>query len=98
VEPGEFETLPLVPALRVCSCGQRTRWSHLQYVGKGRSAAVYICVGCGRAFRGGAAEASARKSEPRSRKPLPTGGPPDNPVLDQEVAAKLRALLSDPDS
>ncbi|MFZ0995110.1 MAG: hypothetical protein WAO09_03900 [Candidatus Dormiibacterota bacterium] len=96
--PSEFETLPLVPALRLCGCGQRTRWSHLQYLGSGRSAPVHVCIGCGRAFRGGAAEESPRKAAPRSRKPLPAGGPPDNPVLDQQVAAKLRALLSDPDS
>ncbi len=95
--PSEFQTLPQVSAVRLCTCGQRIRWSHLQYLGRGRSAPVYVCVGCGRAYRGGAAEGSAQKAEPRSRKPLPAGGPPDNPVLDQKVAAQLRALLSDSD-
>jgi hypothetical protein len=98
VGPSEFQALPQVPVLRLCTCGQRTRWGHLQYLGRGRSAPVYVCAGCGRAYRGGVAEGIASKAEPRSRKPLPAGGPPDNPVLDERVAAQLRALLSDPDA
>jgi hypothetical protein len=97
VGPSEFQALPPVPALRLCTCGQRTRWSHLEYLGRGRSAPLYVCAGCGRAYRGGTAEGSSQKAEARSRKPLPAGGPPDNPVLDEQAAAKLRALLSDPD-
>ena len=94
--PSEFQALPPVPALRLCSCGQRTRWSHLQYLGRGRSSPVYICVGCGRSYRGREAEGALEQVRSKSRKPLPEGGPPDNPVLDEQVAAKLRRLLSDP--
>ena len=93
--PSEFQALPRVPALRLCTCGQRTRWSHLQYLGRGGSAPVYVCVGCGRAYRGGAAEGSSQKAVPRSRKPLPAGGPPANPVLDEEVAAKLQEMIGE---
>jgi hypothetical protein len=32
----------------------------------------------------------------RKQRPLPEEGPPANPVLDEEIAAKLRQLLEGP--
>ncbi|MGC2191681.1 MAG: hypothetical protein WA751_05055 [Candidatus Dormiibacterota bacterium] len=93
--PGEFQGLPPLPQGRLCSCGQRTRRSHLQYLGRGRSAPVYMCSGCGLVYRGSEGEGARQPAPPKSHRPLPQEGPPENPVLDDEVAAKLRQLLSD---
>lgn len=95
--PSAFMALPSVPPRRVCSCGQPTRWSHLQYLGRGRSAPIHLCVGCGLAYRGGERDRGREPTGPRRERPLPRGGPPDNPVLDEEVATKLRQLVSPPD-
>lgn len=92
--PGEFLSLPPVPPQRVCSCGQRTRWSHLQYLGRGRSAPLYVCAGCGLVYRGREDDGRRESAASKSRQPLPQEGPPENPVLDEELAAKLRQLLS----
>ncbi|HEY6538540.1 MAG TPA: hypothetical protein VI138_05800 [Candidatus Dormibacteraeota bacterium] len=92
--PGEFQGLPLVPATRACGCGQRVRWSHLEYLGRGRSAPLYVCVGCGLSYRGQEGEGERRASAARSRRPLPEEGPPSNPVLDEATAERLRQLLA----
>jgi hypothetical protein len=92
--PGDFQGLPEVPSPRLCACGQRIRWSHLKYLGKGRSAPVYVCVGCGLAYRGRAAEGVREQPMTQRGRPLPDGGHPDNPVLDDETAAKLRQQIS----
>jgi len=92
--PGEFQGLAPVPVQRLCGCGGRVRWSHLRYLGRGRSAPIYTCVGCGLVYRGNAGEDSRQPASFKRRAPLPAEGPPENPVLDEEVAARLRHLLS----
>ncbi|MGH7641425.1 MAG: hypothetical protein ACRENX_00130 [Candidatus Dormibacteria bacterium] len=96
VGPGDFQALPAVPAQRRCSCGQPTRWSHLQYLGRGRSAPVYLCAGCGLVYRGNEREGGNSPVPVKSRRPVPEQGPPENPVLGQELAERLRQLLADP--
>jgi hypothetical protein len=93
VGPSDFLRLSEVTPQRICGCGQRVRWSHLQYLGKGRSAPVYVCSGCGLAYRGHDAEAAQERPASRSKRPLPDQGPPDNPVIDEDVAARLRELF-----
>jgi hypothetical protein len=90
--PAQLQALPPVPPGRRCGCGQPVRSSHLEYLGRGQSVSIYICAGCGLAYRG-AAGATAPKPAPRSRKPLPDGGHPENPVLDPGLAATLKELL-----
>ena len=80
--------LPPVPRDRVCVCGARVGRSHLEYLGAGRSLPVYVCSGCGLGYRGDGAAAPS-PSPRRSRKPLPEGGSPDNPVLDPEIARRI---------
>ena len=80
--------LPPVPRTRVCGCGGRVGRSHLEYLGAGRSLPVYVCSGCGLGYRGDGPAAPAEPSH-RSRKPLPQGGAPDNPVLDPEIARRI---------
>lgn len=94
--PSEFQGLPPVPLQRLCGCGQRTRWSHLQYLGRGRSAPVYVCVGCGLVYRGSEGDGARPPTASKRRRPLPQDGPPENPVLGEELAARLRQLLSEP--
>ena len=92
--PGEFQGLPPVPSGRLCGCGQRTRWSHLQYLGRGRSAPVYVCAGCGLVYRGPEGDRTRQPVASKSRRPLPQEGAPENPVLGEEAAAQLRQLLA----
>ena len=80
--------LPPVPRERVCRCGARVGRSHLEYLGGGRSQPVYVCSGCGLGYRGDGPTAPAASSH-RSRKPLPEGGSPENPVLDPEIARRI---------
>ncbi|MHB1522886.1 MAG: hypothetical protein ACYCS9_05040 [Candidatus Dormibacteria bacterium] len=80
--------LPPVPRERVCRCGARVGRSHLEYLGGGRSLPVYVCSGCGLGYRGDGPTAPAASSH-RSRKPLPEGGSPENPVLDPEIARRI---------
>ncbi len=80
--------LPPVPRERVCRCGARVGRSHLEYLGGGRSLPVYVCSGCGLGYRGDGPAAPAASSH-RSRKPLPEGGSPENPVLDPEIARRI---------
>jgi hypothetical protein len=94
--PSDFLRLSAVPAQLVCGCGQRLRRSHLQYLGQGRSAPVYLCPGCGLAYRGHDTEASSERPPGRSRRPLPDQGHPDNPVIDEAAAAQLRELFPGP--
>ncbi len=94
--PVEFQGLPPIPAQRLCGCGQRIRWSHLQYLGRGRSGPLYVCAGCGLVYRGREEAGALAPAVARKRRPLPEEGPPLNPVLDEEIAAKLRQLLEGP--
>lgn len=96
MEPGEFQGLPPVPAQRLCGCGHRIRWSHLLYLGRGRSAPLYHCAGCGLVYRGSEDTGARMPAVARKQRPLPEEGPPANPVLDEEIAAKLRQLLEGP--
>jgi len=92
VGPEQLQRLPQLPDSRLCSCGGRPRWSHLEYVGRGSSIPIYTCPGCGLAYRG--RQGSKPPSPARqSRRPLPDEGSPTNPVLGAELAEKLRQLL-----
>ena len=90
--PTQLQALPALPPTRRCGCGQQVRSSHLEYLGRGQSVPIYTCGGCGLAYRGSPGS-GAQKTLPRSRKPLPDGGHPENPVLDPTLAARLRELL-----
>jgi hypothetical protein len=89
-------------------CGAPTRPSHSVDAGGGDTVLVHVCTRCGATFRGGVrtaadrdargrrqiAERRARSRDERpGRRALDEGGP-DNPVLDEETAARLRELLS----
>ncbi|MHB1527396.1 MAG: hypothetical protein ACYDEA_06680 [Candidatus Dormibacteria bacterium] len=91
--PTELQRLPQLPSSRVCPCGGALRWSHLEYLGSGRTLPLYICAACGLAYRGQAGERAAPAAPPRRQRPMPDGGHPDNPVLDSALAERLRELL-----
>jgi hypothetical protein len=107
VGPSDPGSLPPLPASRTCTlCGGPTRRSHSAGAGRGESVAVHVCTRCGAAHRGGTTTATERDAAARraiderrrraaarpGRRPLEEGGP-DNPVLDEETAARLRELL-----
>lgn len=99
-----------LPASRSCRlCGGPTRPSHRVDAGGGDTIQIHLCTRCGAAYRGAlrtAAERDARgrreiderrarqRDERPGRRPLEEGGP-DNPVLDEETAARLKQLLGD---
>ncbi|MDA8330692.1 MAG: hypothetical protein M0027_05700 [Candidatus Dormibacteraeota bacterium] len=89
--PAELAALPQLPRLGRCRCGQTARRSHLEYLGRGQSVAIHLCPGCGQAYRA-APPAREDRAQKRSRKPLPDGGHPENPVLDPDLAARIREL------
>ncbi|MFN2452412.1 MAG: hypothetical protein ABR541_08670 [Candidatus Dormibacteria bacterium] len=77
---------------RCPSCGGALRLSHRRYLGSRRSLPVRRCEACTLVVEGRAqedAEVSGGRQH-RSRKPLPDEGPPPNPVLDDELAQRLR--------
>ncbi len=97
MRPADLERLGRLPAGRACACGGAIRWSYTAYLGHGESTGVYSCDRCGLAYRG---PLRARTDPGRGRRhapdaAAPTGGPPDNPVLDPATAERLRALLGD---
>lgn len=92
--PSQLAKLPPLPEQRTCGCGGRILWSHREYLGSGRTAGVYLCANCGLAYRGGDAPRAERP--PRSHRPLPQGGAPPNPVLDEETGERLKRLLAQP--
>lgn len=57
---------------------------------------MYVCAGCGLAYRGREGEGAREPTASKRQRPLPQEGPPENPVFDEQVAAKLRQLLSGP--
>ena len=66
------------------------RFSHREYAGKGTAAAVLRCVACGDVIRDAAREtvqAPQRHTSKRHRDL--DAGPPANPVIDPELAARL---------
>jgi hypothetical protein len=94
VRADELERLPPLPQPRSCSCGGPLRWSHLDYVGGGRSLAIYTCAVCGSAYRGAPGQRQNQPG-PRRQRPMPDEGHPHNPVLDPALAEQLRQALSD---
>jgi hypothetical protein len=81
---------------RMCPlCGGELRLSHREYVGGRRSVRVLRCVGCGSQVRGEPQDDDARPraQPPPRRRPLPEGGQPDNFVLDDVTAERLRQML-----
>jgi hypothetical protein len=66
------------------------RFSHREYAGKGASAAVLRCTGCGDVIRDSArASVQAPQRHTSKRHRDLDAGPLENPVLDPELAAKL---------
>jgi hypothetical protein len=76
-------------------CGGELRLSHREYVGGRRSVRVLRCVGCGSQVRGEPQDDDARPraQPPPRRRPIPEGGQPDNFVLDDVTAERLRQML-----
>jgi hypothetical protein len=66
------------------------RFSHREYAGKGASAAVLRCTGCGDVVRDAAREApqAAQRHRSKHHRDL-DAGPLENPVLDPGIAARL---------
>jgi len=66
------------------------RFSHREYAGKGMTAAVLRCAGCGDVVRDAARAAAqqAQRHHSRHHRDLDEG-PPANPVIDPEIAARL---------
>jgi len=87
------------PAPRPCaSCGGALRRSHVAYLGGGQEAVVSRCESCGATSQGpsrprneGADDRAARGrgGRHRERRPL-DGGAVENPVLDADMARRLR--------
>ena len=77
---------------RCPDCGAELRFSHVEYAGRGREAAVRRCPACGAVVRGAPQAKRSRtgsdRSERRRRAPIDEG-PPANPVLDPELARRL---------
>src|SRR5258708_744804 len=88
------------PAPRPCpTCGGPLRRSHVTYLGRDQEATAFRCPSCGATVQGpprDRAQAQRQRAEQgrggrnRERRPLDQGAPPDNPVLDSEVARLLR--------
>jgi hypothetical protein len=81
--------------LRRCQiCRGEMRFSHREYAGKGSVAPVWRCTACGALARESARAAEPREAPASRRKrQLVDEGPPQNPVISPDVAAKL---LRDP--
>jgi hypothetical protein len=66
------------------------RFSHREYAGKGASAAVLRCSGCGDVVRDAARDAPQAVQRHRSKHHRDLdAGPLENPVLDPGIAARL---------
>src|SRR5438132_13363763 len=80
----------------VCiTCGGDIRFSHREYSGDGRTVAVYRCRACGAVTKRApmlqsdtARDAQARGGKSRRHRDIDEG-PPLNPVIDPETAARL---------
>ena len=95
---GDVERLDPLPGARRCpGCGGELRFSHLAYVGRGEGVPVHVCRRCGLAYRGAPRHRedseARRENARRHRRPLPEGGPPENPVIDGATARLLRERL-----
>jgi hypothetical protein len=78
------------PRRRCAKCGGDLRFSHREYAGKGMSAAVLRCTGCGDVIHDTARETApvAQRHTSKRHRDL-DAGPLENPVLDPEIAARL---------
>jgi hypothetical protein len=78
------------PRRQCRQCGGEMRFSHREYAGKGASAAVLRCTGCGDVVRDAAREApqAAQRHRSKHHRDL-DAGPLENPVLDPGIAARL---------
>lgn len=71
-------------------CGGEMRFSHREYAGGGASAPVWRCKLCGALTRDTARAREEQPAQRRSRQRAPVDeGPPENPVLDPEIARRL---------
>lgn len=78
------------PRRRCATCGGELRFSHREYAGKGTSAAVLRCAGCGNVTRDSARESvQAPQRHTSKRHRALDAGPLENPVIDPELAARL---------
>jgi hypothetical protein len=78
------------PRRRCAKCGGELRFSHREYAGKGASAAVLRCAGCGDVIHDAAREAINRPQRHTSKRHRDLdAGPPANPVIDPDLAARL---------
>lgn len=78
------------PRRRCPKWGGDMRFSHREYARKGMSAAVLRCASCGDVIRDAAREgAQAVQRHTSKRHRDLDAGPPPNPVLDPEMAARL---------
>jgi uncharacterized protein with PIN domain len=78
------------PRRRCSKCGGDLRFSHREYAGKGMSAAVLRCAGCGDVIHDTARESAPVQQRHTSKRHRDLdAGPPPNPVLDPEIAARL---------
>ncbi|MFZ0128765.1 MAG: hypothetical protein WB808_12485 [Candidatus Dormiibacterota bacterium] len=85
------------PRRRCAHCGGELRFSHREYAGRGTSAAVLRCAGCGDVIRDAARETSQAPQRHTSKRHRDLdAGPLENPVIDPALAARL--LESDRDS
>ena len=84
------------PRRRCAKCGGDLRFSHREYAGKGMSAAVLRCAGCGDVIHDTARESAPVQQRHTSKRHRDLdAGPPPNPVLDPEIAARLLDSTSD---
>jgi uncharacterized protein with PIN domain len=84
------------PRRRCPACSGELAFSHREYAGRGASAAVLRCRACGEVVRDAAREASQPVQRHRSRHHRDLeAGPPANPVLDPDIAARLLEKSSD---
>ncbi len=78
------------PRRRCAKCGGELRFSHREYAGRGTSSAVLRCAGCGDVIRDSARETTQAPQRHTSKRHRDLdAGPPANPVLDPELAARL---------
>jgi hypothetical protein len=86
---GEAQPVPR-PRRRCAKCGGEVRFSHREYAGQGTSAAVLRCAACGDVIRDAARETVKTPQRHTSKRHRDLDqGPPANPVIDPELAARL---------
>jgi uncharacterized protein with PIN domain len=82
---------------RCAKCGGELRFSHREYAGRGTSAAVLRCAACGDVIHDAARETVQAPQRHTSKRHRDLDeGPPPNPVIDPELAARLLESSGDP--